>query len=328
METPSASTCHHCGGSTSQVGHTPASPSRFAEVLLAYHGDTTERELARRVLPDIPAYEEFWREFIVPLSFRTPEDPWFYFIRPTQHRSPLKLADASYGCLFHLVACHDWVDRLADMSHESRHATTAGLFCLFGHAGAMLYAANTLAKAVNEALDYDRKVGNLPTDHSMPSFKLEPQGKSGQLWAVPCCPLSRLGPFADLCTAVRDYRNSLVHEKLLFVQNGLLPKAHHEGHQTTGSHLDWFSGLAAMGRAARSHLILRECFEPVGAILPRLALQMRQGLNSVWASALTFLGPIRDRYHARNDPKRWDARDRDLTIDDFVAVREYEPSAE
>ncbi len=318
-ETPQIPDCSYCGSSTRRADQLSTSPSRFDGILLAYHGDTTERELAKHILSDLPAYEPFWREFIVPLSFRTPEDPWFYFIRPTQHHSPLKLADASYGCLFHLIACDDWLKRLMTIS-ESRQAATAGLFSYFSHAGALLYAANTLAEAVNEALKYYQQVT---------AFKRERQGKSGELWAVPCCPRSPLGPYLDLCRAVREYRNWLVHEKLLFVQNGHLPKAHHEGcGQTRGNHLEWFSGLAAIGRATRSHLILRDCFEPIEAILPRLSSQMREALNSVWASAFELLEPIRDRYHARHDPSRWDAHDRRMTFDDFQAVREYGHSSQ
>jgi hypothetical protein len=176
----------------------------------------------------------------------------------------------------------------------------------------MLYAANAFASNVNASLRrYDQ----------WPAFKLENLG--GDDWVTSCCSRSRLGLYDDLTKDVRAYRNSLVHEKLLYIQNGLLPKVRHENCQyAKPSHLLALSGLAAIGTVTRNQRILRQCFERLDHMISQLLVRMRYGLNAVWGVANSRMTDVRERYHADN--ARWDPRDEALTEDDFRAVREFD----
>jgi hypothetical protein len=69
------------------------------------HGDSFEREWARHDLDDFPAFEEFWRKHLVPLSFRIRE-PENQFIRPSLPKHLVALADASYAVFYHVAHGH------------------------------------------------------------------------------------------------------------------------------------------------------------------------------------------------------------------------------
>jgi len=78
----------------------------MANETLAKNGDRREREWGKEVSVNFPRYEEFWREHVVPLTFRV-LNPANLYMRPSVPVHLRRLGTAHYWIFYHLAGAHE-----------------------------------------------------------------------------------------------------------------------------------------------------------------------------------------------------------------------------
>ena len=268
---------------------------------LAEHGDSRQRACASQMARLWPSYELFWRSHLVPLTFR-PYQAGNYFIRPTQTRVLLRLADSSYAAFFHFAGCLDWRDDLPRGNTQGKRRSSECLYCFFSHAGSLLDAVVEFCDAVNAVLRHYR------ADEAFHVFRDADSG------------FKRLGPdrasleqreFRTLSERLKPYRNFLVHSRPVLVQNDYMPRVQSIREMT---------GLTVISQVARKGALLDEHFEPIEPTLDDLLQAMGAVLDLVWARGERALQEI-DNPKYRQDQLYLRPDDEGLTLDKILAAR-------
>lgn len=254
---------------------------------LARDGDYREREWAAVLATGFPAYEAFWKVHIVPLTFRIYASD-NNLVRPGLVPILVDLADGSYASMFHVTQCHHY----AGTTSRARRVSTEDLYCFFSHARSLMDALAYSALAVSKvALHYGKQA---PLSVSL---NQEQRPRSLDRWGD----REAYRRYEDVRSALRRYRNLLVHQRPVFIQNGRIPKL--------GSVNEW-CGLSAKGRLDRDPSKLDECFERARDAFIRLLEEMQSVLQSVFSvasSALDGLWAQDEKY--RKDQKHLDEAD-------------------
>jgi len=170
---------------------------------LAHHGDARERQWAARVLPVFPAYEVFWRRYIVPLTNRvTPnvsqsDENW---IRPrTEAPTRLEPMTMSHYSVFYYFA------RAITQTETQNQENPEDTFALLTACGENVLRFSSAVSAILN--DFGRDTKFLPS----------------QIKEL-CLPADPRGCFVE----VNDYRNTFLHYPVLGRRVGLdrqyLPK--------------------------------------------------------------------------------------------------------
>ena len=267
---------------------------------LAEHGDSRQRRWAARITGACPAYERFWQRHIVPLTFR-PHQPDNYFVRPTQRRQLLDLADRSYAMLLHLMGTLDWSDGLLNGKGRGDFRPTDCAYYFFSHAYSLREAGSGFADAVNQVLERYKSepVFAVSRNEAMQRWEWK-HGEAARRWR-------------DLRDATNDYRNALVHERPLLVQTRSLPARDRTA-------IRELSGLTAITRLARDEKSLdAHCVAAEKVVLPILGVA--EGFcDELWKTACGALDAIENpRY--RKDQLAMRQEDSRLTLEKIHHVR-------
>ena len=271
------------------------------------HGDSFERDWALHVLDGFPAYQEFWRRHVVPLSFRIKE-PDNQFIRPSLPPHLVALADSSYAVFYHVAHGHAYLDRLQfRKDHQDFPRATECLYCFFTHAHSAHEALLHFCCAVN---------GVLARYEQSPLFEVQ-QDKNGYPCRLAGCTptVNECVPVdMDLCeqlqTRLSTYRNLLIHEKPIFLQNAWLPKTRE---------LDKYSGLTGIGKIARDPDAIQRDYRPVGDALVEILGLVKLVAEMVFAASSCHLDGLEGTQYPR-DQRRL-GKDHKLTRRSFERVR-------
>lgn len=276
---------------------------------LAEHGDSFEREWARHVLDGFPAYEEFWRRHVVPLTFREhePNNP---FVRPSVPARLVDLANAGYAVFYHLAHCHAYLNRVSlGKDYKKFPRPTEALYCFFSHARSGLDALLYLCRAVNNTLkEYDRE----------PIFEV----KSVSQWLnpvkleyctarVPDAVLPDLEPYFRLTSQLASYRNLLVHNKPIFLQNDWLPRPEFAAE---------YAGLTAIGKLAKNPQLRETHFVPACTALAEMLGLLTTFAQSLVAFATLHLDDLAATSYPK-DQRKLGKGDHKLTLQDFLRAR-------
>ncbi|MFO7652406.1 MAG: hypothetical protein R6X25_01135 [Candidatus Krumholzibacteriia bacterium] len=279
---------------------TPA-PFDGTRFRLARHGDSRERQWAPVLLRDFPHYETFWQRHIVPLSFRVVEEG-NYFLRPTQVKPLIHLADTCYATFLHLVQAHEWAEELGAAGPRLRLRATECLYCFFSHAYSMIDACLAFCRAVNEVC------GRYKAETAF-YLRISREGALRGLDAG----ASRdcIESFNALRTRLGLYRNFLVHRQPVFLQNAYMPRP---------EHIEELSGLTSVSRLARDPTQISRCYEKVDDATAALLKEMRRVLDTVWTRAQAALDAIESpRY--REHQLRVRPEDQGITLEKIRGVR-------
>jgi len=276
---------------------------------LADHGDSFEREWARHVLDGFPAYEDFWARHVVPLSFRERE-PENRFVRPSVPARLADLANAGYAAFYHVAHGHTYLDQLClRKDYTTFPRPTECLYCFFSHARSGLDALLYLCRAVNNTLkEYDRA----------PIFEI----KTVSQWLNPvrlyyCTPRvpgavnPDLDPYLQLTNQLASYRNLLVHNKPIFLQNDWLPKPEFAAE---------YAGLTAIGKLAKNPAAREQHFVPARDALTEMLQLLKQVAQSLVAFSTVHLDALADTSYPK-DQRKPGKGDHKLTLKDFQRVR-------
>lgn len=268
---------------------------------LAEHGDSRQRRHATRLAVAWPHYEELWRRHVLPLTFR-PHQPDNYFLRPTQKRPLVALADASYAAFFHYAGMVEWRDQLPHARRPEAIRASECLYCYFSHVSSLFDAVLHFARAVNDVLLEYRQ----PTAFGvLESEDGQPYGLSTQQARAAA------GLWHELRRELAPYRNFLVHQQPVLLQNNLLPKV--------GSMRE-FSGLTAISKQALSKQDPRLHHEPALEMLEETTEHLAGMLDRVWQEALEALDRI-DQPRYREDQLKLRPDDAPLTLERIHAAR-------
>ncbi len=276
---------------------------------LAEHGDSFEREWARHVLDGFPAYEDFWRRHVVPLSFREHE-PLNPFVRPSVPARLADLANAGYAVFYHVAHCHAYLDQLClRKDYTAFPRPTECLYCFFSHARSGLDALLYLCRAVNNSLkEYDREA----------IFEV----KTVSQWLNPvrleyCTPRVKgavnpdLGPYFELTAKLASYRNLLVHNKPIFLQNDWLPRPEFAAE---------YAGLTAIGKLAKNPAARDAHFVPARDELTDMLGLLKQFAQSLVKFSTVHLDALAETSYPR-DQRKLGKGDHKLTLQDFKRAR-------
>jgi hypothetical protein len=270
--------------------------AKHSNFTLESDGDSFERQWCTLVLDQFLSYERFWHDHVVPLSFR-PRQPDNQFIRPSAPSHLVALADASYAVFYHLAHCHAYEQRLLFRKDPLDFPRpTECLYCFFAHAHSAHEALLHFCEAVNRALaHYDHvEVFRIARD---PGQGRHPHRLSGSTPPDEECAPVAIDTYQRLQSMLASYRNLLIHEKPIFMQNLWLPKA---------AKLDRYSGLAAIGLMVKDPDCLRRDYRPVGDAMQELISLVKSVAEMVFAlgtCALAKLGEdyVRDQDHWGDD---------------------------
>lgn len=275
---------------------------------LPTHGDSFEREWSDHVLHEFPAYQTFWQHHVVPLSFR-PRQPDNQFIRPSLAPHLVALADTSYAVFYHLAHAHAYEQRMLFRKDPLDFPRpTECLYCFFAHAHSGHEALLHFAEAVNRALAHYEAgaVFEVARDHQ---HGRHPHRLIGSSTVAGCEPVD-LDTYNRLQTTLSAYRNLLIHEKPIFMQNQWLP---------TTAKLDEYSGLTAIGKVVRDPDCLRRDYREVGDALQEIIGLVKQVAEMVFTVGACALGELGEAY--AKDQAHW-ADDHKLDRAKFEKVRE------
>ena len=245
------------------------------------HGDSFEREWARHVLDDFCAYEEFWRKHVVPLSFRIRE-PDNQFIRPSLPEHLVALADASYAVFYHVAHGHAYRERLEfRKDHQAFPRPTECLYCFFAHAHSAHEALLHFCCAVNRVLTQYGSAAPFEIKHDQSRHPCRLAGCAPAPAVEGCAPVD-VAAYERLQSVLSSYRNLLIHEKPIFLQNAWLPR--------TGE-LDKYSGLTGIGEVAKDPDAIRRDYRPVGDALVEILGLVKQVAQMVFGTVELLGGP-------------------------------------
>jgi hypothetical protein len=276
---------------------------------LPTHGDSFEREWAALVLDRFPAYEQFWRGHVVPLSFR-PRQPDNQFIRPSLAPHLVALADASYAVFYHVAHVHAYEQRMLFRKdpHDFPRPTEC-LYCFFAHAHSAHEALLHFGQAVNRALGQygHEEVFDIERDAQLGRH---PHRLRGSTSPDGNCPPLDVAAYQRLQTTLSAYRNLLIHEKPIFMQNLWLPQK---------AKLDEYAGLGAIGKLVKDPDALRRDYREVGEAMQEVIALVKEVADMVFALATCALDGLGDDYG--KDQGYW-GDDRKLDRGRFERVRE------
>lgn len=192
----------------------------------------------------------------MPLSFR-PREPENQFIRPSLAGHLVALADAAYAVFYHVAHVHAYDQRLLFRKdlHDFPRPTEC-LYCFFAHVHSAHEALLHFCDAVNRVrAHYDADaVFDLEYD---PVRGRHPFGLKGSAAGLADCEPVDGAASQRMQSTLAAYRNLLIHEKPIFLQNMWLPRT---------SELEAYSGLTAIGRVVKDPDCLRRDFRPVGEV--------------------------------------------------------------
>lgn len=276
---------------------------------LLTQGDSFEREWSAFVMDQFPAYEQFWRRHVVPLSFR-PRQPDNQFIRPSLAPHLVGLADASYAVFYHVAHVHAYEQRMLFRKHpQDFPRPTECLYCFFTHAHSAHEALLHFGQAVNRALAHygQDEVFDIERDAQ---FGRHLQRLRGSTPPDGACPQVDLEVYQRLQSMLSAYRNLLIHEKPIFMQNLWLPRT---------AKLDEYAGLTAIGKIARDPDALRRDYREVREAMQEVIFLTKQVAEMVFALAICALDRLGDGYS--KDQSHW-GDDHRLDRSKFERIRE------
>lgn len=265
---------------------------------LAEHGDSRQREWARTIGTACPDYEGFWQRHVLPLTFR-PHQPENYFIRPTQKKPLLDMADGSYAMFLHLTGALQWSGWLLERHEEPMLRPTDCVFYFFSHTYSLLEASAWFALAVDQTLrEY----------HAEPCFRVyrDEEARHFQWESSP-----RRTCWRGLQTLSNPYRNALIHQRPLFVQGNLLP---------TKEGIDKLSGLTAISKLALRDKSVWDHAVPANEVIHAIVDSASGLCNEFWRwSARSLDGLAGSKY--THDQLRLRPQDGQLTLRKIHAAR-------
>ena len=288
-------------------------------------GDSFERKWAGEIVPLFPEYEYFWDAHIVPLTFRDAPDEAnrSHFLRPSLKGHFIDYADVSYATFFHLAHCWHWYDHVEIFVKNPQEDTnlqltgTGAIYCFYSHAVSAYDAAVKFCKAVNNLMLVcgSRDVFDVENrQHHTPRInRLVGGERFDELWNLIC--------------DIKRYRNTVVHERILFLQNGYLP------HPRTlpaanKKHLLWQkAGLAVLGLFARDYKkwtkdnTFDRDYVPATDLLKGQLLDLCVGLRPIWREAKTAFDELSGSNAIFDRRNNYDPRDRALDRKAFERAR-------
>jgi hypothetical protein len=170
---------------------------------LSSHGDTIERETCAWILHDFPEYEIVWKDFIVPLTFRSDVHPGLISVRSGPSKYLLKFAAAHYGVYFRIAMASK---HLKAPSGLRRVQPLYEYF--YALHGALKDGVRYLLEATRELLGQYRIF--VSEDFTIRSAQ----------WPVP----DVLRKHEDIVNETGAYRNLASHASILVMVNGKVPK--------------------------------------------------------------------------------------------------------
>ncbi len=293
-------------------------------VRLEDSGDSFERYWSKRIVALIPEYEEFWNAHIIPLSFRNaPEPVRSKFIRPTQDGMYVDFADASYAAFYHLAFCHYWLDKLKSYATKEDFDTASALwgsetlYCYFSHAVSAYDSALSFCRAINAVYQRftSRLVFDVEEDHRKPALI---HGFMGG---------KRFDALSKHIAQIRAYRNIVVHERVVFLQNGYLPHPDRLPRREARDTLWTRVGLAAIGVVARDYEEWRDSWRFGEEMVPAVGLVEAQtkrlctGFGPIWRRAKQSLDYLESTERDFRERGKIAAPDLDLTPARFEQAR-------
>jgi hypothetical protein len=295
------------------------------KLTLKSDGDRFEKRWQKEIVPLIPEFEEFWRRNIVPLTFRTADEPLrSRFLRPSQKGFFVDYADANYAAFYHLALCFHWLEKISDHADNESYDTETALwgseavYCFFSHAVSAYDASANFCRAVNRVAEKfaHPRVFNVEDDKKKPLmiYGLENGDDFDEL--------------SDLIRELRSYRNILVHERVVFLQNGYLPSPRL---MKVGSERDLLwqrAGLAVIGLFARdftrwqSEGTFERDFVRASDLAGDQIVELCTRLKPVWSAATEAFDELEQTSGEFNRRGQINSRDRKLTEEAFARARQ------
>lgn len=291
---------------------------------LATSGDQFEKKWEGEIVPLVPEYEEFWNDHVVPLTFRDAEEPnRSKYLRPGLKGVFIDYADTSYAAFFHLAFCFHWLDQIRSHSTEKPYDTNAALwgsesvYCFYSHAISAHDAAANFCRSVNRVADYcsSCRVFDVEDDPRKPLFVFGLEGGE------------RLDDLCSLVEEIRSYRNIVVHERIVFLQNGYLPSPERLPKRHEKDKRWQKAGLAVIGLFARDYDKWKSDrsfeleFVKACDLVEEQLLEMCARLRPIWRHAKSAFDEL-----DRTEPKfrrrvKIDPKDRTLSQERFNRAR-------
>ncbi len=282
-------------------------------------GDTFEKRWAHRVCPQFPELEQFWAKHVVPLTFRdAPDELRSKYIRPSVKSHFIDYADANYATFFHLAQCFYWRDqveesiRAKEFGAKSDPIGTEAIYCFFSHAVSAHDSAAQFADSVNTVAKKYLKQHIFQVrrseQHSGDSKVIGINGIIGG---------PNLRRLHAAVRATKEYRNLVVHERIVYLQNGYLPT----------KRIKDYAGLRTLGRFARDYQRwsdegqFEEFFHPAVPTLDSLLDRLISGLRPIWRTTTSVFDRLERDNRDFDNRKIIAQKDRCLSEDAFKRAR-------
>ena len=215
---------------------------------LADHGDGREQRLWPLLATEIPAYETFWKLYVVPQTFRI-RDREIKYVRPSA-RWP-ELADYNYAAFSHVGGTKKVLEQ------DERLEESESIYAF----ASRLYSATEATQAlVKESTKVMGKYGGAEIPRVERWFDV---GKATDAWST----------FLDVEERIGEYRNPHVHQVEIVRVGNKLPKR---------EYLAGYKNLSALASAIASPEIVAEQFAPTVEILTGLYDDLVEAMNAVW----------------------------------------------
>ncbi len=270
---------------------------RMIEFTLAADGDANEQQWTTSESSKLfPCYEDFWREHVVPLTFR-PLNRDNIFMRPSVP-SHLRALGTSHYWVFYNFA------RAGEVLGADRFPSVGRLYDFYAHLASVSSSNNSMLASF---LDAAREV--------LAHYGGKPRGtKKDRLAGYPKGTVKRLKS-AD--KHVDRYRNWLQHNGGLPLIEGRIPRKPRKAGYDLGTIADLLdSPTRAADLASRfvdARVQARTCLEAVAG-----------ALNEVWRTVLADFAGMKDRY--RSEQAHLTERDRRLASHPDLLRRKTAPT--
>lgn len=253
---------------------------------LAEDGDANEQQWASSEFSKLfPSYEDFWREHVVPLSFRSLNRDNI-FMRPSVPPRLRALGTAHYWVFYNLESAREVLS-------ADRFPSVGRLYDFYAHLASVSSANNTmLAEFLNAVRDVLTDYGGKPRGT-----------KKDRLSGYPD---TTVKPLKAADQRVDTYRNWLQHNGGFPLIEGRIPSSPRQAGYDLGTIADLLDqpkgSQELASRFVDARVQARTCLEGVAG-----------ALNEVWRTILADLAALSDLERYYNDQRRSTDRDKRLS---------------
>jgi len=235
--------------------------------ILQQHGDSYEKQWWSKIKPNVPNYEFFWQQHVVPLTMRDIQEHDIG-LRPGVPWHLADIATANYGTFIHLAQSHD------ELENKSRIVEPVGFYSFYSHLYTIVDAMiPRFLSAANKVLDY----------YNVPIFTKKRQNERFKAQAKDS--LNR--ELAEFTERLDKYRGLLIHDYPFILANGKVPRPEKASE---------YNSLKVISKIRQNPMLIDTDFEET---IPRCESdlgELEQLLNEIWDVVLKEFNSLPKEY--------------------------------